>query len=332
MPKKDYYDVLGVAKSATQEEIKKAYKKLAMAYHPDRNLDNPKEAEEKFKELNEAYSILSDEKKRQGYDSYGFSGEPNRGWDPFSGGHPHTHAPKKNPDASVHVSLTLEEAASGLTKQVKYRKVCSCKDCEGTGSKSKNPIPCKVCNGSGIETHQMQPGMLYRGTCRSCLGMGVNIVDPCDTCFGNGEINQTAEVEVKIPKGIRPHNMIKSAGAGHQPDPNLPPGDLIIAFEIRPHEKFQLMGTDLATLVNIDYATAVLGGTVNVKTLDGRELELKIPEFSTNGKKLAARGYGFPILGTDQSGNLICVVNIEMPSSITDEQRELLVKLKSTLQ
>lgn len=334
MSKRDYYEVLGVDKSASESDIKKAYRKLAMEHHPDRN-QGDKSAEEKFKEVKEAYESLSDPQKRQRYDQVGHADE-HQGHGGFSqrdfeemfrryangqGGHK-THK-RQNSNVNLQVEISLEEAALGLEKTVVYNKATNCKTCDGTGSKSKTTTTCKSCGGSGYVEQRMGP-MLTRTTCHNCGGSGKTIDDPCDDCHGNGHTVKKTTGTITIPAGINDGTAIRVSGQGHAETAGLPAGDLLVAIHITPHAVFERHGKDLARLIEVDFATAILGGTVQIDTIYGDTLEITIPEFSDNGKQLRIKDKGLPGIHDKTKGHMYCVIKIVMPTLLTDDQRKAL--------
>lgn len=333
MSKRDYYEVLGVDKKASESDIKKSYRKLAMEHHPDRN-QGDKSAEEKFKEVKEAYEALSDPQKRQHYDQVGHADEHQghgfsqrdfeemfRRYAAGQGGQKtHKH---QNSNVQLQVEISLEEAALGLEKTVVYNKAIDCKTCDGTGSKSKTLATCKSCSGSGYVEQRMGP-MVTRTTCHNCGGSGKTIDDPCSDCNGNGHTAKKTTGTITIPAGINDGTTIRVGGQGHNETVGLPSGDLLVVIHVTPHKLFERHGKDLARLLEIDFITAILGGTVQIDTIYGDTLEITIPEFSDNGKQLRIKDNGLPGINDKTKGHMYCVIKIVMPTSLTDEQRKTL--------
>jgi molecular chaperone DnaJ len=336
MTKRDYYEVLGVEKSATDDDIKKAYRKLAMQHHPDRNQDNKEEAEEKFKEIKEAYETLSDANKRANYDQYGHEGaqfDQNIFEEFFRRAYgQHAARPqrvRRNAEVREVIQVTLEEVATGVEKQVAYTKASSCHTCEGTGSKSKQKSICKACNGTGGIQQRMGP-MVTQATCHQCLGAGESVSDKCGDCGGKGYTTSTHTGTIKVPAGVNHGTLIRVAGHGHKQYDDLPPGDLLVQVVVEDHPRFERHGADLATLIELDFVTAILGGSVVIDTVDGDRIEVTIPEFSETGKQLRIKNKGLPKMNSNEKGHLFCVLKVVMPTSITEEQRALLQKYKET--
>jgi len=333
MSKRDYYEVLGVEKSATNDDIKKAYRKLAMKYHPDRNLDNPQDAEAKFKEVKEAFEVLEDSQKRQLYDAYGHEGPQQHGFNPngfaemFRRHFRQAAQASGNSDARIQLTISLEEAFTGLVKHLKYRRVVGCKTCDGTGSKSKTKSVCSTCNGQGMVTQRLA-GFMAQTTCPDCGGSGQSISDPCDDCDGHGKVLDEREGDIRIPAGVRDSTIIRATGAGNVEDDKLPPGDLLVIVTVASHPSYQRMGNDLATRFEIDLVTALIGGKSTLKTLSGESIEVTIPAGTTEGKQMRLRNQGMPIMNTDKRGDLFLIVGTKFPTNLTDDQIKLLQKFK----
>lgn len=355
MSKKDYYETLGVPRNASEGDIKKAYRKLAMKYHPDRNQgDAAKEAEAKFKEVKEAYEMLSDAEKRAAYDQYGHAGvDPNMGgagggfagggFDSFSdifgdifgqarggrgGGGRQVH---RGNDLSYAMDISLEEAASGKDAQIRVPSWDDCKSCKGTGAKAGTSAKtCETCGGQGIV--QMRQGFFsVQQTCPHCHGTGKYIANPCVDCSGQGKIKSQTTLEVKIPQGIADGMRIRSTGNG-EPSPNGgPPGDLYIEVRVRDHDIFQRDGDDLHCVVPISITKAALGGDIDVPTLLDGKATISIPEGTQAGKQFRLRGKGVQGLRSSASGDLYCHIRVETPVKLTDKQRELLKELDASL-
>ena len=351
MAKRDYYEVLGLAKNATEDDIKKAYRKLAMKYHPDRNQgDGDKKAEEQFKEAKEAYEMLSDAQKRAAYDQYGHAGvDPNMGGrggagaegfgnfadafgdifgDIFGGGQRRGGGQQvyRGSDLSYAMEITLEEAANGKESQIRIPSWDSCETCHGTGAKpGTSPKVCSTCNGSGQVT--MRQGFFsIQQTCPHCRGTGKIIPDPCTTCHGQGKVKRNKTLEVKIPAGINEGMRIRSAGNGEPGTNGGPPGDLYIEIRIKQHEIFERDGDDLHCSVPVALTTVALGGTIEVPTLNGKA-EIELPEGTQHGKTFRLRGKGIKGVRSSYPGDLYCHVSVETPVKLTEHQRKLLKEL-----
>jgi len=355
MAKRDYYEVLGVAKNATDDDIKKAYRKLAMKFHPDRNQgDEAKKAEEKFKEAKEAYEMLSDPQKRAAYDQYGHAGvDPNMGGagggfrggpegfggfaeafgdifgDIFGGaggGRRGGQQVYRGADLSYAMEITLEEAANGKETQIRIPSWDTCETCHGSGAKpGTQPKTCPSCNGSGT-VHLRQGFFSIQQTCPHCHGSGKIIPEPCTTCSGQGKIKRTKTLEVKIPAGINEGMRIRSAGNGEPGTNGGPPGDLYIEIRIKQHEIFERDGDDLHCTVPVGMTTAALGGNIEVPTLGGKA-EIELPEGTQHGKTFRLRGKGIKGIRSSYPGDLYCHVAVETPVKLTEHQRKLLKEL-----
>ena len=337
MTKRDYYEVLGVAKNASEEDIKKSYRKLAMKYHPDRNPDDAVAAEASFKEVKEAYEQLSDPVKREAYDRFGHQ-EPGQG--PYRGGgtsfqdafdamfrHARQQQVRRNGDVTMSIEITLEEAFAGVTKNMKYSRYVGCTPCESTGSKSKKPDQCKVCSGHGQVLRAHGNGFHSQEQCDVCLGRGTKASDPCGTCNGQGYTEVAAEGDVRLPTGCNEQIAIRSQGKGHQMDTSLPPGDLMIHVTITHHERFQRMNDHLACQGDIDVITAMLGGEIRVETIDEDLLAVSIPPGTPHGKQLRLKGKGMRKLNSGERGDLYIVTNLVFPT-MTPEQKTLLEQFR----
>ncbi len=358
MAKRDYYDTLGVPRNASDEDIKKSYRKLAMKFHPDRNQgENSKKAEEQFKEAKEAYEMLSDPQKRAAYDQYGHAGvDPNMGGG-FRPGGPGAEgfggfaeafgdifgdifgaggAPGgqrrggqqvyRGSDLSYAMEITLEEAARGKESQIRIPSWENCETCKGSGAKpGTNPKVCSTCNGAGQVT--MRQGFFsIQQTCPHCHGTGKIIPEPCTTCSGQGKVKKTKTLEVKIPAGINEGMRIRSAGNGEPGTNGGPAGDLYIEIRIKPHEIFERDGDDLHCKVPVGMTLAALGGTVAVPTLAGKA-EIELPEGTQHGKTFRLRGKGVKGVRSSYPGDLYCHVTVETPVKLSEHQRKLLKEL-----
>jgi molecular chaperone DnaJ len=352
MAKRDYYDVLGVPRNASDDDIKKAYRKLAMKHHPDRNQgDKAKAAEEKFKEAKEAYEMLSDAQKRAAYDQFGHAGvDPNLGagrggpgpegfggfaeafgdifGDIFggAGGRRGGQQVYRGNDLSYAMEITLEEAARGKDTQIRIPSWEACDTCHGSGAKpGTSPKTCSTCNGNGT-VHLRQGFFSIQQTCPHCRGSGKIIPDPCSACSGAGKIKRQKTLEVKIPAGINEGMRIRSAGNGEPGSNGGPNGDLYIEIRVKPHEIFERDGDDLHCTVPVGLTTAALGGTIEVPTLGGNA-EIELPEGTQHGKTFRLRGKGIKGLRSSYPGDLYCHVAVETPVKLTEHQRKLLKEL-----
>ncbi|MFN4360043.1 MAG: molecular chaperone DnaJ [Hylemonella sp.] len=351
--KRDFYEILGVPKNASEEEIKKAYRKLAMKHHPDRNQgDSAKTAEEKFKEAKEAYEMLSDAQKRAAYDQYGHAGvDPNmRGGpaDGFGGGFAEAFGDifgdmfgqqqrgrggrqvYRGSDLSYAMEITLEEAAHGKDAQIRIPSWDNCGTCHGSGAKPGTQAKtCSTCHGSG--TVQMRQGFFsVQQSCPHCHGTGKIIPDPCTTCMGQGRIKRQKTLEVKIPAGIDDGMRIRSAGNGEPGTNGGPPGDLYIEIRLKKHEIFERDGDDLHCAVPISIVTAALGGEIEVPTLQGKAA-IDLPEGTQTGKQFRLRGKGIKGVRSSYPGDLYCHITVETPVKLTEHQRKLLRELDESL-
>ena len=357
--KRDYYEVLGVNKNASTDEIKKAYRKSAMKYHPDRN-PGDKTAEEKFKELGEAYEVLSDPDKKSRYGQFGHAGvDPNYGGgaggygggfggfggfgdfgdifgDIFGGGRRSStrNAPRQGEDVMARLELTFEEAAFGAEKEIKFRRVDNCSDCKGTGSADGQTETCSQCGGAGqVRTTRNLMGMMMQSTavCPSCSGRGKIIKSPCGTCRGKGKVQKSHTIKLNVPCGVDSGMSLPIRGQGSVGSNGGPNGDLYVEFTIRRHPIFQRHGTDVLCEVPITFTQAALGSVIQVPTLDGKK-EFDLPEGTQTGKEFTIPGVGIPhVNNSKRRGNQRFTVVVETPSKLTKEQRELLEKLEKTL-
>ena len=354
MAKRDFYEILGVPKNASDEEIKKAYRKLAMKHHPDRNQgETSKAAEVKFKEAKEAYEMLSDPQKRAAYDQHGHAGvDPNmRGGpgaegfggfaeafgdifgDVFGGGrrgHGGGRQVYRGSDLSYAMEVTLEEAANGKDAQIRIPSWDDCETCHGTGAKpGTKPITCTTCHGAGAV--QMRQGFFsVQQTCPHCQGKGKIIPEPCTSCHGQGKIKKQKTLEVKIPAGIDDGMRIRSTGNGEPGTNGGPPGDLYIEIRLKKHDIFERDGDDLHCQVPLSFTTAALGGEIEVPTLAGKAA-IDIPEGTQAGKQFRLRGKGIKGVRSSYPGDLYCHVSIETPVKLTEHQRKLLKDLEESL-
>lgn len=352
MAKRDYYEVLGVSRGADDAELKKAYRRLAMKYHPDRNPDD-KTAEEKFKEANEAYEVLSDPSKRAAYDQYGHAGvDPQMGGmgggfsggasfsdifgdvfsDFFGGGARGSRGgPQRGSDLRYTLELSLEEAVRGTTVTIRVPTLTSCKTCNGSGAKKgSSPTTCSTCGGIG-QVRMQQGFFSVQQTCPRCHGSGKMITDPCGDCHGQGRVEEHKTLSVKVPAGVDTGDRIRLSGEGEAGTLGGPAGDLYVVVNVREHDIFQRDGRDLYCEVPISFADAALGGELEVPTLDGR-VKLKIPEGTQTGKLFRLRGKGVTPVRGGAPGDLMCRVVVETPVKLDKHQRELLEEFRRSLQ
>ena len=349
MAKRDFYEILGIPKNASDEEIKKSYRKMAMKFHPDRNQgEASKEAEVKFKEAKEAYEMLSDPQKRAAYDQHGHAGvDPNMrgpGGEGFGGfaeafgdifgdmfGQQRGRAGGgrqvfRGGDLSYAMEMTLEEAANGKDAQIRIPSHETCEVCAGAGAKPGSQIKgCGTCGGAGVV--QMRQGFFsVQQTCPTCKGVGKVIPDPCTACSGQGKIKRQKTLEVKIPAGIDAGMRIRSAGNGEPGTNGGPPGDLYIEIRLKKHDIFERDGDDLHCTVPIGMVAAALGGEIDVPTLQGKAA-IDLPEGTQSGKQFRLRGKGIKGVRASYPGDLYCHITVETPVKLTEHQRKLLREL-----
>jgi molecular chaperone DnaJ len=356
--KRDYYDVLGVPKNASDDDLKKAYRRLAAKFHPDRHQgEEAKKAEEKFKEAKEAYEMLSDATKRAAYDQFGHAGVDSnmggmgRGGGPegfggfaeafgdifgdiFGGGGGAGRGRGaggqqvyRGNDLSYAMEITLEEVALGKETQLRVPSWETCDTCHGSGAKpGTSAKTCTTCNGSGT-VHMRQGFFSIQQTCPHCRGTGKIIPEPCPSCHGAGRLKKQKTLEVKIPAGINEGMRIRSAGNGEPGTNGGPPGDLYIEIRVRQHEIFERDGDDLHCTVPVGLTTAALGGVIEVPTLGGSKAEIELPDGTQHGKTFRLRGKGIKGLRASYPGDLYCHVSVETPVKLTEHQRKLLKEL-----
>jgi molecular chaperone DnaJ len=345
MSKRDYYEVLGVARNASEEELKKAYRRCAMKHHPDRN-PGDQAAEAAFKECKEAYEVLSDGGKRRLYDQHGHAafehgmggGNPGPGFHDvgdifgdifgniFGGGA--RQAPRRGADVGYVMELDLEEAVAGVEKRIELPTLSACAACSGSGSEDGRIETCSTCHGRGQV--RMQRGIFaMQQPCPHCGGRGQVIVSPCKACHGNGRIEDEKTLAVKVPAGVDSGDRIRLAGEGEAGPAGAPPGDLYVEIRVRPHAIFERDGDDLHCEVPIRFSQAALGDVVRVPTLGG-EAEIRIPAETQTGKVFRLRDKGVKSVRSRAPGDLYCKVVVETPVNLTAEQRELLEKFEST--
>jgi len=348
--KRDYYEVLSVGRTATDQEIKSAYRRLAVKYHPDKN-PNDASAEEKFKEAAEAYSVLSDAEQRRRYDRLGHAGVSSSAgagnWgapgfggiedilgdlfgfgDVFGGARGGTRrsTAQRGADLRYDLEISLEEAAKGMTAQLRIPRLETCETCKGSGAKAgTQPENCSTCSGSGQVRYQQGFFSVAR-TCHVCRGAGRTVKDPCETCSGAGRVEREKQMEVKIPAGVETGSRLRVSGEGESGVQGGAPGDLYVVIHVAEHDQFERQGSNLYEAVPITFAQAALGADIMVKTLDDEE-KLKIPMGTQTGTVFRLRGKGMPALGGRGKGDLFVSVTVMTPTSLTREQRKLLEQL-----
>ncbi len=346
MVKVDYYEILGVVKGCDDKELKAAFRKKAMQFHPDRNPDD-KESEHKFKEVNEAYEVLKDPQKRAAYDRFGHAAFENGGggFSGFGGGGGasafsdifedifgemmggrarRSGGRERGADLRYNMEITLEEAWAGKTAEISVPTAISCETCSGTGSKpGSSPKTCATCSGSG-RVRASQGFFSIERTCPTCQGRGEVISDPCESCHGQGRITRERSLSVNIPAGIEDGVRIRLAGEGEAGLRGGPSGDLYIFLSVKPHEFFQRDGADLFCRVPVSMTTAALGGQFEVTTLDSTKTRVKVPAGTQNGKQFRLKAKGMPVMRSSNFGDLYIQVAVETPQNLTRRQRELL--------
>ncbi|QJC32420.1 molecular chaperone DnaJ [Enterobacteriaceae endosymbiont of Donacia dentata] len=342
MAKKDYYDILGVTKNAEDREIKKAYKRLAMKFHPDRNPGN-KNAEDKFKEIKQAYEILSNAKKRAAYDAYGHSAFDHENinntttdfsdifgdvfGDIFGGNTKNKQSSKRGSDLKYLIELSLEDAVKGITKEIKIPILKNCNYCNGTGSQGALQ-KCYTCNGLG-QIHMSQGFFTVQQTCPKCHGQGNFIKNPCFYCKGKKKIEVYKTLSVKIPSGINSGDQIRLSGEGEIGYNKFSSGDLYIEIKIKKHHLFTRKENNLYCELPINFITAILGGNIDIPTLNGY-VKLKIPQNTQTGKIFRIRNKGIKSIKNNNFGDLFCKIKIEIPINLNNTQKKILYKLEKS--
>lgn len=351
MAKRDYYDVLGLSKSASADEIKKAYRRHAMKFHPDRNSDDA-DAEAKFKEAKEAYEVLSDSNKRASYDQFGHDAVRGAGGmggaggfgaegfgdifgdvfgDIFGGGRRGGPQVFRGADLGYELRLDLEDAVSGDTVKIDVPSQVTCETCDGSGAKKgTDPKQCSTCGGVG-QVRMQQGFFSIQQTCPACKGAGTMISDPCATCHGRGRVRKTKTLSVKVPAGVDDGDRIRLSGEGEAGRNGGPPGDLYVEVRVNPHKLFRREGADLSCEVPVSFATATLGGDVELPTLEGN-VSLKVPAGTQSGKVFRLRGKGVTMVRDPRKGDLFAQVAVETPVNLTSEQKDLLAKFDTDVQ
>ena len=343
MAKRDFYDVLGVTKSASKDEIKKAYRKLALKFHPDKTKGD-KASEEKFKEASESYHVLSDEKRKANYDQFGHAafegsggGQGSAGFDTssfsdifedffsdFGGGGSSGRSSNRGNDLRYDVSIDLEEAYKGVEKNVKYTTYKSCSSCSGSGAaKGSNPIKCDYCSGRG-KVRTNQGFFTVQQTCPQCSGYGEVVGKACNTCSGNGKVQSDENVTVKIPKGVDDGTRIRLSGKGEAGSKGGSSGDLYLFISIDNHNIFKRSEENLYYELPISFSDAALGTSVEVPSIDGGKSKIKIPAGTQYGKQLRLKGKGMPVLRRSMFGDLYIRIITQVPTSLSKRQREIL--------
>jgi molecular chaperone DnaJ len=352
MSKRDYYEVLGVSKSATEREIKKAYKKLAMKYHPDRT-QGDKGMEEKFKEIQEAHEILTDDQKRGAYDQYGHAAfDQSRGGhhgggggadfgdifgdvfgDIFGGGRQGgggRSRARSGSDLRYNLDLSLEEAVKGKEVEIRVPTLVECEPCDGSGAKKGSSAKtCSTCHGNG-QVQMRQGFFAVQQTCPTCGGKGKVITDPCTSCRGQGRVEETKKLSVKIPPGVDTGDRIRLTGEGEAGEQGAPAGDLYVQVNVREHKIFKRDGNDLYCEVPLSFTTAALGGEIEVPTLDGK-VKLKVSSETQTGRMYRLRGKGVKSVRSSSTGDLLCKVVIETPVHLSSKQKALLEEFESSM-
>ncbi len=352
MAKRDFYQVLELEKNASEKDIKRAYKRLAMKFHPDRNQDNKEESEAKFKEIKEAYEVLSDEQKRAAYDQYGHAAFEQGGMggggggfggggadfsdifgdvfgDIFGGGR-RQQRPSRGSDLQYNMELTLEEAVRGVTKEIRIPTLETCDVCHGNGAKpGTSADTCSTCHGMG-QVHMRQGFFSVQQPCPTCHGRGKVIKDPCNKCHGHGRVEKYKTLSVKIPAGVDTGDRVRLSGEGEAGENGAPAGDLFVQVHVLPHNIFERDGNNLHCEVPINFAIAALGGEIEVPTLDGR-VKLKIPAETQTGKIFRMKSKGVKSVRGGLQGDLMCHIVVETPVKLNEKQKELLKEFGESL-
>jgi len=345
MAKRDYYEVLGVNRDCSEDELKKSYRKLAMKWHPDRNPDNPK-AEETFKEAKEAYEILSDANKRAAYDQFGHAGvDPQSAagaagmggfgdifsdifGEIFGGGRGGRSTVFRGADLRYNLEITLENAAHGMETRIRIPAAAVCETCKGTGARAgTQPVTCPSCRGAGQVRVSQGPFSIAQ-TCPRCHGSGSVIANPCSACQGAGRVKLQKTLSVKIPAGVDEGDRVRLSGEGEPGVNGGPPGDLYVQVHIKPHAVFQREHDDLHCEMPISITTAALGGEIEIPTLDG-SARIRVPAETQSGKQFRLKGKGIKGVRSQAAGDLFCHVVVETPVQLTERQRQILREFES---
>lgn len=348
MSKRDYYEILGVEKNVSEKDLKKAYRRVAMKYHPDRNPDD-NDAEEKFKEASEAYEILSDSEKRAAYDQFGHEAVSGQGGmgaggfsnfsdifgdvfgDIFGGGGGGRRGSQRGADLQYTLQVTLEQAVKGTTAKIRVPTLVACKTCDGSGAKSgSKPAQCSTCGGLG-QVRMQQGFFSVQQTCPNCHGKGTIISDPCGACHGHGRVEETKTLSVKVPAGVDSGDRIRLSGEGEAGPAGGVAGDLFVQITVKQHEIFERDGSNLYCEVPVSFVDATLGGELEVPTLDGR-VKLKVPAETQTGKLFRLRGKGVTPIRSNSRGDLLCRVVVETPVNLSMKQKDLLREFKDSLE
>lgn len=353
--KRDYYEVLGVSRGATDQEIKSAYRRLALQHHPDRNPGNKEESEERFKEITEAYSVLADSDKRAAYDRFGFAavggaggGAPDFSSTIFSGledlfgsffdleelfgqGRGRRVRAERGADLRYEMEISFEEAASGLDTKIKIPRTETCPSCHGSGSRNGSQMAaCSACGGRG-QVRYSQGFFTVSRTCPQCRGTGQVNRDPCPDCHGEGRVRREKVLGIKVPAGVDDGTRLRISGEGEAGHHGGPPGDLYVALKVRPHPYFERRGEDLYVRIPLSITQAALGTDIKVPTLRGQE-KLKVPEGTQPGAVFRLRGHGMPVLNGRGHGNLYVLVEVVIPHRLSREQRRTLESLAPSVE
>jgi molecular chaperone DnaJ len=344
--KRDYYEILELSRDATADDIRRAYRRLAKQYHPDVNKDPS--AEDRFKQINEAYAVLSDEERKSAYDRFGHAGLKGVPFDfdfgfgdifeeffGFGAGRRRNRrAPRRGAHLRYDLRLSFEEAAFGVEKEVEFSRQEKCSVCDGSGAEpGTTPVRCKTCNGSGEvrQVHQTFLGsMVNVNTCPNCRGQGETITSPCKNCRGRGRVHAEVARVIQVPAGVDDGTQIRVSGEGEPGVFGGPPGDLYVVVHVKPHRFFRRRGNDIILDLAINIAQATLGADISIPTLDGED-QLSIPAGTQPGKVLKLRGKGVPHLRRNGRGDQLVVISVQIPKSLSNEQRELFVELAETL-
>jgi molecular chaperone DnaJ len=349
MSKRCYYEVLGVSRDASEADLKKAFRRLAMKHHPDRNTGNSEESEVKFKEAKEAHEVLSDPNKRAAYDQYGHAGvDPSMGGRPgaggggfedifgdvfgdiFGGGGRRGQRAQRGSDLQYNLELSLEDAVFGTEVKIRVPTLVACKTCSGSGAKEgTSATTCTTCHGAG-QVRMQQGFFAVQQTCPQCHGKGKMISDPCPDCRGQGRKQEQKTLSVKVPAGVDTGDRIRLANEGEAGEQGAPNGDLYVQMHVKPHDIFTRDDNDLFCEMPISIGTATLGGEIEVPTLDGK-LRLKIPGETQTGKLFRMRGKGVKPVRGGATGDLLCRVNVETPVKLSNKQKDLLRKFEESI-